>query len=308
MNFSNSLPAIGLSLTTDTLHAALVTPDGVLHSPLYQPLLAIESRLNVLRQTADACRQLLSTAGLTPSDIAGIGVAVPATVNLQTGAIDSMDNHLPGWQGTEIAAILRETTGCFTVVEESIQLTALAEAHFGGGQAMQRLLYIHVDTTICGAIIENGVIWRSSYSHSEAVGGLVADWKGLKPVTLNEVASTQGIVRSYHSRSRANSRPEFAEIRRLAVDDALARRVIRDAGRIVGTILAPVAAMIDPQQVLIGGNAVTTDELWWQAFETAFYRYLPPQLDTVLLTHASLAADDAALPGAAYRVWQSATL
>jgi glucokinase len=308
MNLSEFRPAIAISLSPTALHGALVTPDGMLHSPVYQTLPAIESRLSVLRQTAEACRALMALEQLTPDDIAGIGVAVPAAINLQTGMIDSTDNQLPGWQGTEIAAILRETTGCFTIVEESIQLTALAEAHFGAGRDIQRLFYVHVDTTIRGAIIENGAIWRSTHSQSEAVGSLVADWKGLKPVTLNEVASTPGIVRSYHSRSRANSRPEFAEIRRLAVDDALARRVIRDGGRLLGTILAPIAAILDPQQVMIGGNALITDELWWQAFETAFYRYLPPQLDTLLLAQATLPVGDAALPGAAYRVWQSLML
>lgn len=308
MNVPETRPAIGLTLTPETLYAALVHSDGTLHSPMNRRLPPIESRLSVLRQTADVCRDLLAATGLKPDDIAGIGMAVPAAVNLHTGAIDAMDTQLPGWQGTEIATILRETTGCRTIVEETIQLTALAEAHFGAGRGAKRLLYVNVDKTIRGAIIENGMIWRNGHSQSEALGNLVADWRGLKPVTLNETVSTPGIAWMYHSRSRANSRPEFAEIRRMAMDDALARRVIRDAGRVLGTVLAPIAGMIDPQQVIIGGNGLVTDNLWWQAFESAFYRYLRPQMDTLTLAQAALPAEQAALPGAAYRVWQSATI
>jgi glucokinase len=295
---------IGIELGSQTIAAALITSDNRVLVPMAVPTPLLDGLEAVQAILLHLCEELRAEATHKGMRVVGVGMGIGARVD-ETGSIHQTPSALQAWQGVNFAELLSEALDLPVVVEHDVNTIALEEFYLGVGEDYNTILYVNVGVSVGGALIRNGNIWRGAHGGAGDIGALVADWRGEKPVTLNEIASIPGIIRLYHTRSRNFERPAFDEIIRFAMEgNMLAVKVLRDAARTIGHILSPVVALIDPDILIIGGTVPLSGALWYETFLAAFAEN--PAIQTMPVAKARIQAH-AVLLGAGRLVWEQVT-
>jgi len=95
----------------------------------------------VADEMAGAMRDAAKAAGLTPSQLVGVGVGSPGEVDKRSGAVANARN-LPDWiEPFPLAAVLTEALGCARVrVGNDVQVATDAEFAIGAGEKYKSLL------------------------------------------------------------------------------------------------------------------------------------------------------------------------
>src|SRR5262249_28544404 len=97
--------------------------------------------------------------GLTPSQIAAIGVATPGTMDIPAGVILDPPNLKP-WQNVPVRDHVQRAFGVPTAFQNDANAAAFGEFWAGAGRATRTIVMYHLgtgsgaNTVVCGWLIE----------------------------------------------------------------------------------------------------------------------------------------------------------
>jgi predicted NBD/HSP70 family sugar kinase len=244
---------------------------------------------------------LLDETGLTRREVIGCGVGIPAPVDGRTGIVGS-SSILPAWSGLDIRHEAAQRLGVDVEVDNEANLGALAEATVGAGREHTDLVYVKLSAGIGAGFVLAGELCRGSAGLAGEIGHIQARPDGPvcrcgKRGCLETVASTEALLallRPIHGDDLTLA--ALLELSRSA-DDATVR-VIHEAGRAVGRVLADICNTINPGIVVVGGDLSPAGEPLVSGIREAIDRYaLPAAANVVAVTQGAL-RERAALVGA----------
>ena len=118
---------------------------------------ACRGRDFIIENIFNTIDSLLERAGLTGKQLAGIGIALPGPVDINSGISIECPN-LDGWTNVAIRKILEERYNTFVFAENDARAAAAGEAGFGAGREFCNFIHISLSTAIgCGIIINNEI-------------------------------------------------------------------------------------------------------------------------------------------------------
>jgi predicted NBD/HSP70 family sugar kinase len=243
---------IGMKLTADDVQGVLT---DLRANVLASRSMELSSRdpESVITALAEVVKQLASTV---PS-VTGIGVGMGALI-----ADHSTVKTAPflGWSEVELGAMLESATGIPTVIENDVVAFTESEHWFGAGRGLDRFAVLTL-----GAGIGYGVVIHDDIVVDQDSGiGLVGHWP-LDPFGPMCPAGHRGCARSVLTNQAVSSAVSLALDRTVTFDEALdlaaagepaARRVVDDAGRGLGRLIAAVANLTVPELIVLGGEGV----------------------------------------------------
>ncbi len=286
---------IGVDIGGTKIAAGLVQPDGQIAHALTE-MTPSGGAAAILEAATGLCRVL---QGMTGAPVRALGVGAAGQVDRAQGVIAYANDNLPGWMGTPVKAVLEAELGLPVVVDNDVNAMAFGESQVGAGTGYPHLLYIAVGTGIGGAIVHDGRVWRGAHHSAGELGYLVAGWHDQQPVIVEQLASGPGIAARYRALSGSHDLLTLYEIAaRARQGETLAAESIREGAHLLGTVLAPVVCLLDPQMVIVGGGVPGIGDLWWQPFEAALRANPLPALQQVKLARAHFEAN-AVMIGAA---------
>ncbi|MFJ4717118.1 ROK family transcriptional regulator [Streptomyces sp. NPDC088785] len=213
---------------------------------------AEDVRHRTAQLVSEAVDGALERAGLGHDDLTATVIGTPGAIDPHTGQLRYAP-HLPGWHSRTLRAELAEVLGTPVVIENDVNLAALAEQYEGAAQDHDDFVLAYVDEGVGAAIVLGGVLLRG------ATGG--AGEIGYMPLPGAPLARGGDVV---HARNDAGggfqSLVAAPAIRRLAggVEDlaeALADvEVLDEVARRIATGLAAVVAVVDPELVVLSGT------------------------------------------------------
>ena len=224
-----------------------------------------------LKKMTMAVRSVLAAGGVHPSQVLGIGVAVPSPVDKErTGELLSL--ILPKWEGYNIASHLEDSFKRPVFVDNDANLGALAELWWGAGSAAKDLAYIKVATGIGAGLIMNGRIFRGSGGVAGEIGHTSIDPNGPQCICglkgcLATLIGTPALLERAKDELRASGsdRPAPANIDELvtaALDgDPIAVEIIHYAGGKLGVGIANMLNLLNPEMVILGGGIARAGDL-----------------------------------------------
>ena len=124
-----------------------------------------------------AVRSVLEADGVQPSQVLGIGVAVPSPVDQERPG-ELLPLIVPKWKGYNIATHLEGSFKRPVFVDNDANLGALAELWWGAGSSARDLAYIKVATGVGAGLIINGRIFRGSGGIAGEIGHTSIDPNG----------------------------------------------------------------------------------------------------------------------------------
>ncbi|GAA5065442.1 ROK family transcriptional regulator [Thermocatellispora tengchongensis] len=261
---------IGIKLTAEELFAVRVDLAATVHDRFSLPLPDHDVD-TIVEQIAQAVRRL-SEAG----DVAGVGISLAGTATPGDPVVGN--SPFLGWSHVALAKLVEDAVGVPTVLNNDVRALTAAQQWFGAGVGHSSFALVTVGAGIgCGLVVEDRVVTGRS-GGTGLIGHLAIDDRG----PLCELGH-RGCARAFAASSAIRrsiattlDRPE------LTFDDCLelarqgqpvARRVLDDAGRALGRVIATVANVIGPDLVILSGEAVHMYDVCADALQAALTRH-----------------------------------
>lgn len=222
---------------------------------------------SILDDVAAAVEGKLAERGIDREDVAGIGVGVPGPVT-EEGMVLKCVNL--GWGVFNVAETLSEKTGFVVKAGNDANVAALGEMWQGGGKGYQDVVMVTLGTGVGGGIIIGGRMVAGSNGAGGEIGHIMmeeheTDTCGCgKKGCLEQYASATGIVRMTKKLLAEDERD--SSLRKLdevtakdifdaaKAGDALALEAVEGLGKMLGTALANIACVVNPEIFVIGGG------------------------------------------------------
>ncbi|MEU3299113.1 ROK family transcriptional regulator [Streptomyces sp. NPDC006678] len=290
----------GVDLGASHCRVALMDVGGAMLATREDPLSIADGPDVVLRHVERTMHTLLREAGREAGTLRSIGVGVPGPVEFSTGRpVDPP--IMPGWHQYPIPEFFAAGFGVRALVDNDVNVMALGEQRRAFPDT-RFLLYLKVGTGIGCGIIADGRLHRGARGCAgdighirvgdqeeecrcgnsgclEAVAGGAALAGRLAGLGL-EAASGSDVVRLVKSGNRE------------------AVRMVREAGRAVGEVLAGLVNFFNPDTVVVGGALAAVHDQLLAGVREAVYRRSHPLATHVLRIEPSRTGENAAAVGA----------
>jgi len=232
----------------------------------------------------------------------GVGVGFPGPVAPDRATLEEQ-TMMRGWDGVELASMLRAAFGVPVLVDNDANAMAFGE-HVAtvqaGGDRGKSLLVVKVSTGIGAGLIVNGALHRGAsggageIGHVRLAGAATRCTCGARGC-LGAVASGRALLRKLRARG-ARRLPDV--VRHVEAGDAAALDAVREAGAQVGAVLAGAVTMVDPDAVLLGGE-IGRMPAFVDAVRGPLFQRVPARTARRLRLDRTVLADDSAITGLA---------
>ena len=244
----------------------------------------------VARTVVQAAHRLTAEAGLEPAAITHAAVGTPGVFDQHTGRVRYAGN-LPGWGRPGLFAGMREGLGITLSVHNDANLAALGEYAAGAGAGSKLFVYVLIGTGLGMGIVADGELFSGSNGAAGEIGFLpLPTGPDLAEAAVSGDAVVQA-ARELGLPGPLDAKKVFEAARR-GVPQAVA--AVRREAQSVAQVVAAVAAVIDPDLVVLGGGVGHSADLLLETVEQTLHR-LTPLRPTVV---PSALGEDAVLLGA----------
>lgn len=237
----------------------------------------------ILDDVAAAVLDKMKEKEITKEDVQGIGLGVPGPVDSE-GTVHKCVNL--GWDVINVEKALNEKTGLLVKAGNDANVAALGEMWQGGGKGHQNVIMVTLGTGVGGGIIVDGKIIAGSHGAGGELGHIhmnddETDTCGCgNKGCLEQYASATGIVRMAKKQLAKETRDT-----KLTAFETLTAKDIFDAAKegdevalelvdglctMLGTALANVAAVADPEIFVIGGGVSRAGDILIKGIQKKF--------------------------------------
>jgi predicted NBD/HSP70 family sugar kinase len=246
--------------------------------------------------------RLLESAGRSPEEVRCVGVGVPGPVEFARGR-PVIPPIMPGWDGFDIPQRLKERFAVPVLVDNDVNIMGLGE-HRSTWTGCEHLLFVKVGTGIGCGIVVNGEIYRGDQGAAGDIGHIrVADHADVlcecgNVGCLEAVASGRALARELRAHG-VEARDSRDVVNLVRAHDRHAVRLIRQAGRQLGEVLASLVNALNPKVIVIGGDVAEAHEQLFAGVREIVYQRSTPLATRHLEIVRSSLGDRAGTIGAA---------
>ena len=261
--------------------------------------------VDVIAQALRLRDRLLRRAGLAPTDVEAAVVGVPGVVD-RTGRVRLSDS-VADLEGARLGEQLAAALGLTVLVENDVNLATLAEHHYGAARDVEDFAFLSIGTGTGAGLVLRGELHRGANGLAGEVDFAIdRDTGGDRPCGAHPhdpcVASFTWQAEEWIAEQRpaetttvlaAPTTPEaiFSAAR---AGDLLGLRLVAEEARRIAVYAAPIAAVVDVDLIVLGGDIGLNGDLLLEPVRTELARRhpYPPRVTTSEL------ADHAVLDGA----------
>jgi predicted NBD/HSP70 family sugar kinase len=259
----------------------------------------------VLAWLESAFDGLLAEVGRAPTTVRGVGVGLPGPVEFATGMAVNPP-IMPGWDRYPVGERLSTRYGVPALVDNDVNIMAVGE-HWSSWRDESFLMFVKIGTGIGAGIVAGGHVHRGANGAAGDIGHIhVPDHDDIVCRCGNRgclEAFAGGGAMAVRLRSQGldtlTSRDVVDQVR---AGNPEATRLIREAGRMVGGVLATCVNMLNPAVIVIGGDIARADEPLLAGIREVVYRRSLPLATGRLRIVPSRLDDVAGIIGAAVMV------
>lgn len=179
----------------------------------------------------------------------------------------------PNLPDPDIAERLRSALEVDLVIENDINLAAVGEHAYGEGQGKSNFALVSIGTGVGMGIVVNGELYVGARGAAGEVSYVPAAEDPLDSGDLQAHGSTEavaaapGVVRAARSAGLdlATAKEVFSAA---TAGDPVARSVVEAEGRRIGALLVAVAAVLDPEVIVLSGGVGRNLDLLGDAIQS----------------------------------------
>ena len=304
----------GIDVGGTSVKCGLFQTDGTLADKWEIPTRTENQGENILPDVAEAIRNKMQERGIDKADVAGVGIGIPGPINTKGEAACAVNLY---WGFKPVAKELSELTGLPAKAGNDANVAALGEAWKGAAAGAQNVVMATLGTGVGGGIIVGGKIVAGHHGAGGEIGHANIDHSENEKCNcgnsgcLEQYASATGIVRV--ARQIVESSSETSTLRGIEkltakdvldafkAGDVLAGKIMEQVGDKLGGALAFIAAVVDPEAIVIGGGVSKAGQPLIDCIQKYYRQYAFSLCKDTPMVIASL-GNDAGIYGAAKMV------
>ncbi|TGA95778.1 ROK family protein [Streptomyces palmae] len=219
---------------------------------------------DVVETIVTGVRELLASTGTPSSRVLGAGVSVPGLVEREGGV--SVYSPYWSWRDVPLRALLAERLDTPLYLDNPLKASTVAEMWFGAGRDVDDLVVVTLRAGVGAGVAVDGALYRGAtnsageWGHSCLVlGG--RECRCGKEGCVEAYVSTSGVARTV--RELSPDSPLLRDPDESAVVEAVARaqsqgdpvavETITRTAHYLGTALADLFNLLNPQTLVVGG-------------------------------------------------------
>lgn len=243
---------LGFKVTDDMVYGVVTTLRSDVVARHDRPLTSHDPA-----EVADLLAEMTAELAREHPHLAGIGIGVGGLVEGRAVVGESPFLH---WRDVPLAALVQERTGLPVVVENDVAALVEAETWFGAGRGLDRFVVLTIGAGIGYGLVLGGkrvpcVEENRGFGRHWIInpnGPLTPDGERGSAVSLLAIPSIRYQVRAATGRDRT-----YEEILAAAsAGEPMPARVVDEAARALGTLVAQIANFAMPQKILLAGEGV----------------------------------------------------
>ena len=230
-----------------------------------------EGAVAFVKRLAHAMEDLLQSTG----SVRAIGIACPA-VNMRKGVVENPANL--GWGTVDLAGMLQEYFGVPITLLNDGDAAAIGEIRFGVARGLSHVVMLTLGTGLGAGIMVDGELVRGTNGTGGELGHIIVVPGGRMCacgrrgcaetyVSATGVCRTVVALQADHTVASPLRDIPFANLTALRVfefardGDTMARLAFEETGHHLGSLLANMAAIFDPEAFVLYGGLVHAGEL-----------------------------------------------
>jgi glucokinase len=264
-----SLPAwsvLGLDVGGTEIKAALVSGEGDIIASEHAPT---PKTLSDLQQTLQTCTGNLR---LKDANIRGVGVGCKGIIDPHTTEVVALPGELNYLQGRKLSEIVMPMlpVPCPVAADNDARVALVGEHVWGAARSRKNAIMLTLGTGVGGAILSNGEILRGAGGVAGHMGHITVDPDGGLCICgnrgcLETVFSARAIEAEAFAATHRGVKTQLLEMKSYPPScddifecarkgDEVARIVVERATHVLGSAIAGLVHVLDPEIVILGGQ------------------------------------------------------
>ena len=245
--------------------------------------------------------RVIAASGTDPERVLGVGMGLPSPIDRRTGTVGSA-NILEGWAGIRPAEELSSRLGLHVEIDNDANLGARAEHSFGAGRGYSDLIYVQLRAGIGSGLVIGGRLHYGAGGFAGEIGHIQVEPGGAvcrcgNRGCLETIASAEALVAALRP-SRGRDLTVQGLIALVREGDVGATRIVTDAGRAVGRVLADLCNYVNPACIIAGGDLAAAGPPLLDGIRDSIDRYALPAAAEAVEVKAGALGDRAEVLGA----------
>ena len=247
--------------------------------------------------------------------LAGVGIGAPGPIDVERGFVYFFPN-IPGWKDTPLKNILQKRLRLPVFVDNDANAMALGESLFGAGRGAKNVVALTLGTGIGGGLILDGKLFHGATFSAAELGHMVVDPQGPLCACGNRGCIEAFVGNGYFVREvRAQLKGKKSILKRWIKEgkelspklvqeaarqgDAFSKAQWKRTGDRLGTFLAGMVNLLNPDLIVIGGGIALGGELVLGPIRAALKKKAFPIASRFVKVVPAVLGNDAGLVGAA---------
>lgn len=244
------------------------------HATKVSPPTMIEDTARLIRQSIDDC-------GVAWYKVRGIGLGLHGIVDFSSRTLVKF-HHTSGLVNISVKEGLERKLNKIPVfIEDNNRASVLAEKKFGQAKNVENFLYVRVSSGVGMGIWINGECYRGDTSLAGEIGHIIVDRSGSSCYCgnfgcLETFVSNNALCRLAEKRlkkgvesklrnkwTEGKEQLEISDIVNAGIEgDKLAYGIIREAGEILGHVLAMVVNILNVNLIILDGELIHAGDIF----------------------------------------------
>lgn len=226
----------------------------------------------------------LRASGVDRQAVRLVVAAIPGPFNARSGVVQS-PTILSSWAKLSPAAVLAERLQVPVHLGNDADLGALGELSFGAGRGITDLLYVKASHGIGAGLVLGGQLYEGATGIAGEIGHTQIDGAG-DQCRCGQRGCLEAMISTTVVRQRlqvsgfdvAESAWGLDEV----VRDPVGARVVTEAGRHLGRVVADICNCLNPARVVLGGQLGAAGEPFAAGVRESVSRYAQPAISAAV--------------------------
>jgi predicted NBD/HSP70 family sugar kinase len=186
-----------------------------------------------------------------------------------------------GWRNVEFGALLEQRVGCPAAIANDLEALMEAEHWFGDGRDVKQFAVLTIGASVGGGLVIHDRLVTSADAGIGLLGHFPIDPLGPAcPEGHRGCAHSMLSIESVQSQASLalGRHVDYAEVLDLAAaDDPVAGRVVGNAARGFGVLIAAVANIALPERIILTGEGIRLAEVGWDRLVAGINAHRNPE-------------------------------
>jgi predicted NBD/HSP70 family sugar kinase len=245
-----------------------------------------------LRAIVALRESLIGAAELPVDRIDGVVLGVPGVVDAVTSTLQLTSPNIPGLEGRAFGRELSERLDVDVTVENDVNLAAVGERWAGVARGVEDFAFLSIGTGMGMGLVLGGELHRGNHGAAGEVDWALAGLEEEVDPSADGVAALAARIAPVGAVGTSlappyDARAVFAAARG---GDALGRTVVEEVARRIAAHITPIAAVADPELVVLGGGLGVNGDLLLNPVRRLLAAWIPypPRVEISSLGEAAV--------------------